>query len=240
MTFGDVWNAGLFGIWGSGISIWIYITGWALCAILSYLLGSLNFGCIISKYKFHDDIRQHGSGNAGATNVLRTYGKSAAVFTYLGDGLKAAVAVLLVGRMLGGFYGAYISGLFCVIGHMWPCFFGFKGGKGVATTSVMILCLNPIVFLILLIIFVLLVAMTKYVSLGSVMCMLIYPMVLYKISGGGFHIIIAIIVAALVIFKHRSNINRLREGTENKISLFKKKDKKSQKPALDTSDKEKK
>lgn len=226
MEFSEVWQNGVIGAFGqkNGLNIAVYILGLVLCAVIAYLIGSLNFGLIISKYKYHDDVRSHGSGNAGATNVLRTYGKGAAIATYVGDGLKAAVAVLIVGRMLGGIYGAYIAGLFCVIGHMYPCFFGFKGGKGVATTSVMVLCLNPVVFLILIVLFILIVAFSKYVSLGSVTCMLVYPLVLYRVAGAGFHVIIAILTAALVIFAHRENIKRLRNGTENKIS-FKKKDK---------------
>jgi len=156
------------------------------------------------------------------SDSISHYGKKAAIFTYLGDGLKAAVAVLLVGHMIGGWLGAYISGLACVIGHMYPCFFGFKGGKGVATTSVMILCLNPLVFLLLFIIFFLIVLTTKYVSLGSVIGMMVWPLILYRIEGASFRIIIAVIIAVLVIFAHRSNIDRLRKGTENKISLGKK------------------
>lgn len=225
MSFNDVWNFGIIGKFGENKSIIILILGWILCAVLSYLLGSLNFGMIISKYKYNDDIRKHGSGNAGATNVLRTYGKKDAIFTYIGDGLKAAVAVLIVGRMLCGAYGAYISGLFCVIGHMWPCFFGFRGGKGVATASVMILCLDPIVFLILLILFIAIVVFTKYVSLGSVICMCVYPLMLYKIAGPGFNILTALIVAALVVYRHKENIKRIRKGTENKISFGKNKKK---------------
>jgi glycerol-3-phosphate acyltransferase PlsY len=199
-----------------------------LCAVFAYLIGSLNFGCIISIYKFKDDVRKHGSGNAGATNIFRTYGKGAALCTYLGDGLKAAVAVV-IGHLLGGVTGGYIAGLFTVIGHMWPVFFGFKGGKGVATASVMILCLNPIVFLIMAVIFVIIVWSTKYISLGSIVALMLYPLLLFKLQnpelmgGGGQYVIIAFIVAILVVFKHRSNIKRIMAGNENKFVLKTKK-----------------
>ncbi|MBR4292384.1 MAG: glycerol-3-phosphate 1-O-acyltransferase PlsY [Clostridia bacterium] len=228
MSFFDIWNKGLFTIMGSDKSIWVLIIGWVLCAVFAYLIGSLNFGCIISIYKFKDDVRKHGSGNAGATNIFRTYGKGAALCTYLGDGLKAAVAVV-IGHLLGGVTGGYIAGLFTVIGHMWPVFFGFKGGKGVATASVMILCLNPIVFLIMAVIFIIIVWSTKYISLGSIVALMLYPLLLFKLQnpelmgGGGQYVIIAFIVAILVVFKHRSNIKRIMAGNENKFVLKTKK-----------------
>lgn len=224
MSFSEIWNKGLFTVFGSDKGIWVLIIGWVISAIFAYIVGSLNFGCIISIYKFKDDVRKYGSGNAGATNILRTYGKKAAFFTYLGDGLKAVIAVV-IGRLLGGVTGAYIAGLFAVIGHMWPIFFGFKGGKGVATASVMILCLNPIVFLIIALIFVIVAWSTKYISLGSIISVMLYPLLLFKLQnpalmgGGGQYIIIAFIVACLVVFKHRENIKRIMAGNENKLVL---------------------
>lgn len=200
--------------------------GFALCAVCGYLLGSLNFGVIISKYKYHEDVRSKGSGNAGTTNMMRTYGKSAAVFTLVGDMSKAVVAVML-GTLFNGNMGAYLAALLCVVGHAYPVFFKFKGGKGVAVTAAALLCLNPIVFAILLLIFVIVVAFTKYVSLASIMCMLVYPLILYRMSGSqldAIPMVCAILNSALVIFLHRSNIKRLMEGTENKFS-FKSKDK---------------
>ena len=121
-----------------------------LCAAIAYFLGSLNFAIIISKYKFHDDIRNYGSGNGGLTNMMRTYGKKAAAFTLLGDVMKAVVSVLL-GMLIAGESGAYLAGFFCVFGHSFPIYYGFKGGKGVLTTAAMVLCLDPLVFLILFI-----------------------------------------------------------------------------------------
>ena len=228
MSFFDIWNKGLFTIMGSDKSIWVLIIGWVLCAVFAYLIGSFNFGCIISIFKFKDDIRKHGSGNAGTTNIFRTYGIGAALFTYLGDGLKAVVAVV-IGHLLGGVTGGYIAGLFAVNGHMWPIFFGFKGGKGVATASAMILCLNPVVFLIMAVIFCIIVWSTKYISLGSIVALMLYPLLLFKLQnpelmgGGGQYVIIAFIVAVLVVFKHRSNIKRIMAGNENKFVLKTKK-----------------
>ncbi len=218
---------------------------WALAllvlvgAVIAYFLGSLNFGVIISKFKFKDDIRRYGSGNAGMTNMLRTYGKAAAAFTLLGDAAKAAVSVL-IGTVLAGEAGAYIAGLACVLGHSYPIFYGFKGGKGIVVTATALLCLEPIVFLILFIFFVGIVASTKFLSLGSIIGMLLYPVLLNSlypvlhpqidVNGvnvsqlGAVPAIVCILNTALVVWLHRENIKRLMSGTENKFSL-KKKDK---------------
>ena len=203
----------------------------AAAAIIAYLLGGLNFAIIISKYKFKDDIRRFGSGNAGMTNMLRTYGKAAAAFTLLGDMAKAAVSVF-IGTILAGEAGAYIAGFFCVLGHSFPCYYGFKGGKGIVVTATMLLCLEPVVFLILFVIFALIVLSTKYLSLGSIIGMMIYPVLLNRMYGflngteqePAIPAIISILNAALVVWLHRENIKRLLEGKENKFSL-KKKDK---------------
>lgn len=196
--------------------------GFLLCAVIAYLIGSLNFGIIISKYKFKDNIRDHGSGSAGMTNMMRTYGKTAAIFTFLGDFTKAVIAVV-IGTILCGEMGGYIAGFFSVIGHVFPVYFKFKGGKGIASTAGMLVCLNPIVFLILLVVFVIIVAFTKYISLGSIMCMLIYPLILNRlVTEPNFIVtIISILLSILVIFLHRANIKRLWEGQENKFSFKK-------------------
>ena len=226
-TFEEVWLKGIFGRLGEvyGLNILFWILGFILCAGISYLLGSLNFAILISQKKFHEDIRTFGSGNAGMTNMLRTYGKTAALATLLGDAAKTALSVLIVGRLLNGEWGAYVAGLACIVGHVYPLYFGFKGGKGVVTTAMMVLCLNPLVFAVLFLLFLIIVATTRYISLGSCICMLVYPFVLYRMAGPGFHVIIALLIAMFVLYLHRGNIQRLRNGTENKIS-FKKKDKK--------------
>lgn len=198
-----------------------------------YFLGSLNFGIIISKMFYGDDIRKYGSKNAGMTNMLRTYGKKAAVVTFLGDALKTVAAALIGILVLGfapyGFYGNYIGALGSVIGHVFPCYYKFKGGKGVVAAAAMILCTEPIVFVCLLVIFVGLVWATKIISVASIMGMLIYPLMLYRFTGGGFNVLIALALAVFIIVLHRENIKRLMNGTENKLSFGKKKESKTSK-----------
>lgn len=195
-----------------------------LCAVAAYLLGSINFAIIISGKTYKQDIRNFGSKNAGMTNMMRVYGKRAAAWTLLGDAMKAVVAGF-VGYALLGQLGAYIAGCGCVIGHMFPVFFRFRGGKGVVTTAMSILMCNPFVFIIVLLLFIAIVAMTRYISVGSIMCVLIYPYILYGIdswlSGGCPYVPFALLISLLVIFKHWPNIKRLREGKESKF-YFKK------------------
>ncbi len=202
----------------------LLIIGYVLCAVIAYLLGSVNFAILISGKTYGDDIRKHGSKNAGMTNMMRTYGKRAAALTLLGDSLKAVVAGL-VGYALLGQMGAYVAGTACVIGHMFPIFFRFKGGKGVVTTAITVLMCNPFVFVVLFIIFVVIVLGTRYISLGSVMCMLLYPFLLSAIDtwliGGCPYGIFALLIAVLVLYKHRDNIKRLRMGQESKFYLKK-------------------
>ena len=226
---------------GTTTATLLTIGGVLLCIIIPYLLGSVNFGLIISNKKFHDDIRTHGSGNAGTTNMLRTYGKRAAVLTLLGDMLKAVIAVglgyLIVGTNIVATnpdtgelvryedqFGAAIAGFFVMMGHMFPIFFKFKGGKGVATSAMVILMMSPITCLFCLIIFVIIVVGTRYVSLGSVMGLIFYPILLTAFSGGQnpTACIMSVFMALIVVFMHRENLKRLREGTENKISFKKK------------------
>lgn len=207
--------------WGAPVLIGV---GIFLCFLAAYILGSLNFAIIISGKAFKQDIRQHGSKNAGMTNMMRTYGKKAAALTLLGDAMKAVISGLL-GYALLGQLGAYIAGCACVVGHIFPIFYKFKGGKGIVTTAVSVLMCNPFVFLILLIIFVIIVAGTRYISLGSVMCMLIYPFLLNAIdtwlSGGCPYVIFALLTSVLIIYKHKENIKRLRQGKESKFSFKK-------------------
>lgn len=202
----------------------LWATGCVVIALAAYLLGSLNFAIIISGKTYGQDIRNFGSKNAGMTNMMRTYGKRAAGLTLLGDALKAVVAGL-IGYALLGQLGAYIAGVFCVIGHMFPVYYKFRGGKGVVTTAISMLMCNPFVFLIVFSLFVALVAMTKYISVGSIMCVLIYPLILYRIEThlNGFcpYVPFALLITVLVVFKHRSNITRLLNGTESKFSFKK-------------------
>lgn len=212
-----------------GVNMFLFIAAVIGVAALSYLLGSLNFAIIFSRLMHGDDIRRYGSGNAGMTNMLRTYGKKEAAFTLLGDAAKSALSTFLGTLILGDLVaGGYIGGLFCILGHVFPVYYKFKGGKGVVALAMMILFTNPLTFVIMLVIFIALVAGTKYISLGSVMGALAYPLVLnniIKMSGKtpDFRIIIALTASLIIVFLHRANIKRLMEGTENKLSLKKKK-----------------
>ncbi len=199
----------------------LYILGVIACIIVPYLLGSLNFAVMISKKGYHDDIRTHGSGNAGATNMLRTHGKKAAALTFLGDALKAIVSVLIGLVLMPGDGFAYVAAFFCMIGHAYPVYFKFKGGKGVVVAAASMLILNPIVFVLCLIIFAIIVGFTKYVSLGSIICAILFPLLNYKMfvyfAPMPLKTIFCILMGILVIFLHRKNISRLMNGTENKI-----------------------
>ncbi len=198
-----------------------------VCIVVPYFLGSLNFSVILSGKLYKEDVRSKGSGNAGSTNMLRNYGKKAAGLTLLGDALKTVVSCSF-GILVYGVYGAYLAGLFCILGHMFPAYFKFKGGKGIVCLAVMILMTDWRVFLILFIIFLVIVLGTKYVSLGSVIGAMLYPIVLNRINTGTGNPVrsvevIAILVAILVVFMHRENIKRLYQGKESKLKLGKKK-----------------
>ena len=202
---------------------WYFIICGIVCTVVPYLLGSINFAVIISTKNYNDDVRAHGSGNAGMTNMLRTYGKKAAALTLGGDALKAVLSAL-VGYFMMGLLGAYIAGFFCILGHMFPVFFKFRGGKGVVTAATSMLMCNPIVFLILLVLFVLIVYIWRYISLASVLCVLLYPMRLsgvdtLLIGGSGIYMIFAILTTVLVVLKHKDNIKRLLDGKENKLKF---------------------
>ncbi len=218
----------------------VIVGGVFLCMLIPYLLGSFNFGLIISRKKYNDDIRTHGSGNAGTTNMLRTYGKRAAVLTLLGDMLKAALAVgfgYLIADIntvaahpgidgsvaLVEHYGAAIAGLFVMLGHMFPVFYKFKGGKGVATSGMVVLMISPISFVICFSIFAIIVLGTKFVSLASCMGMIFYPIILSAFSAGRNFTAqaTAVLMATLVVFMHRENLKRLYNGTESKLYFSK-------------------
>lgn len=209
--------------------------GVLLCAVGGYLLGSLNSAIIISHLFLRRDIRAHGSGNAGATNMLRTYGTKYAVLTMVFDMLKGTVATTL-GFLLYGMGGAAVAGFFCVFGHMFPIYYRFKGGKGVATTAMVALMIEPWTFLVMLLVFVAITAMTRFVSLASIMCAFLYPILLNAFfpspimidgvlipTGKGLVMLMGLLTAAFVMFMHRENIKRLWNGKETKISFSRKK-----------------
>lgn len=222
---------GYFGILTTrgGYSFTLYLIVAALCAVMGYLLGSINFAVVISKVKFKDDIRKYGSGNAGATNMSRTYGKAAGIATLAGDILKTVIPVFAAKLLCGDVVG-YMTGMFVALGHAFPCYYKFKGGKCVAVTAAMALTLEPIVFLFLLAIFAIIVVGTKYVSLASIVSALMYPMLVYniqcmRIGRGDLRVIFALAVCILVVTLHKENIKRLIDGKENKFSFGKSKNK---------------
>ncbi len=201
-----------------------------LIAIISYLLGSVNFSIILSRKIENEDIRESGSGNAGSTNMLRTYGKGIAIATMIGDMLKVAVAIgiahLIFGNELYSKNEILIksfAGFFCVLGHIFPVFFKFKGGKGVATAGGMVLLIDWRIGLILLAIFLIAVAITRWVSLGSIIMAALYPVLTYIFYKDLTLTVIAVVFAVIIIYKHKSNIKKIVNGTENKLSFGKKK-----------------
>ncbi len=202
-----------------------------LCIASAYLIGSINPAIIFSKRVYHEDIRSFGSGNAGTTNMLRTYGKKMAVLIFVLDFFKAALTIGIGALLLSINVGGAISALFVVLGHMFPVYYRFKGGKGVACTAACILILSPISFAILLPVFIIIVLATKFISLGSIISAMLFPLIAYAFRGfwgtdGGFIPLSAIMIGGFVVFMHRENIKRLLEGKESKVS-FRKKDKHS-------------
>lgn len=204
-----------------------------IIAIIAYLIGSINFSILISKKKAGYDIRQKGSGNAGTTNMLRNLGKKYAAITLICDVLKGVVAIviaIIVGNILGDTNKALlvqIAGVAVVIGHTFPIFFGFKGGKGVATSLGVILMSNWQIGLICLVFALVLMVLTKMVSLGSCAAAVLFPVltlfintnytVLSEGKSGKVYLIYSILLAVIVLFNHRSNIKRILNGTENKV-----------------------
>ncbi len=225
--------------------------GWAalVTALAGYLLGSISFSIIFTRVFAKMDIRDCGSGNAGATNVLRAVGARAAALTFVCDFIKCVAAVLIGSALFGALafgvpgeavslsakYGAYIGGTGCLFGHLYPVYFRFKGGKGVTTTAAMMLLFDWRVFLIEFAVFLILFGWKRIVSLGSIVAGALYPFVTFAIvflvdyQAGGYplhYVIVATVVTAVVGFtvvcKHKENIKRLCAGTEKKIQFHKK------------------
>lgn len=205
-----------------------------ICLAIGYLFGLFQTGYIYGKMN-HVDIRKHGSGNAGTTNALRTLGWKAGVITFIGDCLKCVLAVVLV-RLIYVDSGhvellAFYAGLGAVLGHNFPVYLNFKGGKGIASTAGLILAVNPVMFLIVAVVFIGIVLITQYVSLGSLVIMVLFvaQIVIYGQMGGfalsGMELYefyaIAVVLAALAFWRHRANIKRLLNGTENKTDVRK-------------------
>lgn len=181
---------------------------------VSYLLGSIPFGLLTTKLFAGVDVRKHGSGNIGMTNVLRTTGYFCALITLIGDMGKGIAAVLLGSYFLGDATLTLISGIMAVVGHNWSLFLRFKGGKGIATIGGVLLAYQPLVAAILAVIWVAVLIFSRYISLASIVVAFCFPMILIILKTNALEVVLAIIVATFTIFKHRSNIERLRNGTE--------------------------
>lgn len=187
-----------------------------LVIIIAYFIGGINNAYIFTKFIKKIDIRNYGSGNAGATNVLRVLGFKAAFPVFMLDALKGVVAVLL-GRLIAGNLGAMLAGIAVVCGHNWPALLGFRGGKGIATSFGVIMTINPVLGIYAFIIGILTIVFTKYVSLGSIIgaiSFLLLNLVFWQSFG---MLIFSAVLTALAIFQHRSNIKRLLAGTESKF-----------------------
>lgn len=205
-----------------------------IIAIIAYLIGSINFSIIISKRIAGFDVREKGSGNAGTTNMLRSIGKEAALITLVCDILKGIIAIVIA-IIIGAIWQeldrallVQIAALAVVIGHTFPVFFQFKGGKGVATSLGVLLMINWKIGLICLVFALVLMALTRMVSLGSVGAAILYPILVlfidtnFTISEGTGYFVFSVLLALLVAFNHRENIKRILNGTENKLSFKKK------------------
>ena len=194
--------------------------------LLSYFLGCFNGAVLISSFVIRDDIRGHGSGNAGLTNFYRTYGARYALGVILLDMGKTAVATMIGGYMFHCLYndwtlGVLVAGLSCIIGHIFPAFYEFKGGKGILAGSVLVIMLDWRMALVAWCLFFLSVVLTRYVSLGSILAAASVGVTAIFLYDRPVYIILAIITAALVIWSHRSNVVRLAKGNENKFKFRK-------------------
>ena len=234
MSFTDILTHGLISQNGSTAT---YIVGIIVTVVASYLIGSFNFAVIISRAR-GDDIRLHGSGNAGATNAIRTYGRGVGIAVFACDFIKSIVCVFIGMLLMPGDGFSYVAALFCMIGHAYPLYFGFRGGKGVAVLTGAMLTLNPIAGAFSIVIFALVALLSKYVSLGSIVMSLAFPIINRFIPFSLFSraetmdlrsmvnyilsILVPMLMAVLVCITHVSNIRRLIDGTENRIGENKK------------------
>ena len=195
-----------------------------LLAIFAYLLGNISTGTLVAKYIGKVDIRKTGSGNAGTTNVLRTLGWVPSLLTLAGDLLKGLIPTL-IGKTLFGDAGMVVGALFAVIGHNYPVFYHFKGGKGIATSWGAILIINPLIALALIVTLVIIVAITKYMSVASITAAIEFSVLMIILNWNSpnkaLFIVFALVYSALALFAHRSIIARLINHTENKLDFAK-------------------
>ena len=208
------------------ISLWPVLGMLLLVTAACYLLGCFNGAVIVSKYILRDDVRNHGSGNAGLTNFYRTFGGPLTAVVILTDVLKAVIAVLLGSWLLGfidPLFGKYWAGLFCLLGHMFPCMFHFKGGKGILSGGTIAIMIDWRIALVVWGGFLILTALTRYVSLGSLWAGASFPFVTWYCYPDPVIVVLGFACGGLVVWQHRGNIQRLLSGTENKFSFHRKK-----------------
>lgn len=195
--------------------------------LLSYFIGSINFSIILCKIKTGKDIRSFGSGNAGATNALRTLGKGAGISVLILDALKTVLAVFLSKKICSGDQSAalYISAIGTVLGHNYPLWFGFKGGKGIVVSITSVYLADWRLGLVITVFALIVMAATKYVSLGSICgaLLLMTLSLIFKRSDDMF-MLFSFAVSILALYRHKENIKRLKEGKENKLNFSKKKE----------------
>ena len=203
-----------------------------LTAVIAYFCGCFNGAVIVSKYILRDDVRTHGSGNAGLTNFYRTFGGPLTLVVILTDVFKAIVAILagiaLFRHMIANEYlvvalAKYWAGLFCLLGHMFPCMFHFKGGKGILSGGTIAIMIDWRIALVVWGGFLILAVLTRYVSLGSCWAGASFPFVTWFVYQNVLITVLGAVIGCLILYMHRGNIKRLLTGTENKFSLHKKK-----------------
>lgn len=205
-----------------------------VCCAFAYLIGSINFAILISRAFYGKDVRNYGSNNAGMTNVFRTFGKIPAIITFVGDFAKGIVSVLICNILFFSFlkiespiYASGLIGICALLGHVFPMFYKFKGGKGVSVSAGVLLAVDLTVFLCVVLIFVLVFVISKIISLSSIISALTYPVfTLIKCLIVGESLIdsvicvfFALIISSIIVFMHRSNIKRLLNGNEPKIKM---------------------
>lgn len=228
----------------TNVNILSALLPFVLCAVIGYLLGSINWSIILTRlFKNKEDIRNYGSGNAGMTNVLRSVGKLPAALTFVGDFLKCVAAILLARLVLSlcavsgelGNAGQYLAGVACVLGHAFPLYYGFRGGKCIVTAAAMIALLDWRVFLLVIFTFLALFLWKKIISLASIVCAAMYPVYTFFItffldySQGVrslpylvFVTVVSLFVGLFVLIRHRANIGRLRRHEEKPVAFGRK------------------
>ena len=192
-----------------------------ICLLLGYLLGNLQFAIVFSHLLYHDDVREHGSGNAGSTNMLRVFGLKSGLLTFIGDFLKG-VAAVLIGRSLGGAIGSYCMALGAILGHDFPALLKFKGGKGVATSMGIAVAIQPWIGIVAIAAGIGMVAYSKMVSVGSLTGGAMFLLLTLPFGADPWVRLLALLACLLIVLRHWENIYRIRTGQENRISFKKK------------------